>query len=367
VNDEANRAEAQGNRTLMEPDRSTRADATTTWKNTSLFLLTFGILLVCALIVYPFLAGITGAVVLATVTAKPYDWLKSRLHSPTLSATIALVAVVLIIVLPVSTVLAGLGQNALALANAVRDGSVQRSVDTVLAHHPTVTALLRDTSAKLDLEQATQSATAMLASWLGRVLSNSLAALIQLVIMLFLLFFLYRDRQQAISAVRLLLPLQDRETDYLLGRVADTIYATVLGRLVVASVQATLAGLAYWALGVPAPFLWAMVTLALSFIPGLGAFLVWVPVAVYLGLADHWVKAVILAGWGSLVVSTIDNVLYPILVGSRLRLHTIPIFLSVLGGIALLGVPGLVLGPVVLTIALALLLIWRERSGQLER
>ena len=92
--------------------------------------------------------------------------------------------------------------------------------------------------------------------------------------------------------------------------------------------------------GSPVAFLWAMLTFALGCIPGLGAFLVWLPIAIYLGIAEHWLKAVIMVAWGGLVVSTIDNVLYPTLVGSRLQLHTVPIFLSVLGGIIFFGVPG---------------------------
>jgi predicted PurR-regulated permease PerM len=351
----------------VQPESGNRIPVSLNWKNISLFLVTIGVLYLCGLIALPFLPAITGAVVLATITAKPYDWLRDRLGMPTVASAIALIAVVFIIILPVSVVVGGIGRHALDGVKSVRSGSVQRSIDTMRGQHPRLVLLLDEGAQKLDLTEATQKATKVTAGWLGGLLSNSLKAVIQLVIMLFLLFFLYRDRQQALAALRLLLPLQQEEADYLLGRVSDTIYATVLGRLVVASVQAALAGLAYWALGVPGAFLWATVTLALSCIPGLGAFLVWLPVAIYLGVTDHWIKAVIMVAWGGLVVSTIDNVLYPVLVGSRLRLHAIPIFFSVLGGIALFGVPGLVLGPVILTIAISLLHIWRKRSPAEER
>lgn len=351
----------------VQSEPESRTAISLNWKEIALFLLTLGVLYLCGLIALPFLPAITWAIVLATVTAKPYDWLRARLGKPMVASALAVVAVVFIIVLPVSMVVSGIGRQALGLATSVRDGSTQRSLDTLLDHHPGMASLLDEGAAKLDLNQAARKTANVAAGWLGGFLSRSLKAVIQLVIMVFLLFFLYRDRQQALAALRLLLPLQEHEADYLLGRVGDTIYATVLGRLVVASVQATLAGLAYWALGVPGAFLWAMITLALSCVPGLGAFLVWLPIAIYLGVTDHWIKAVIMVAWGGLVVSAIDNVLYPFLVGSRLRLHAIPIFFSVLGGIALFGVSGLVLGPVILTISISLLHIWRRRAAAEER
>ena len=96
---------------------------------------------------------------------------------------------------------------------------------------------------------------------------------------------------------------------------------------------------------------------------GLGVWtLVWAPIAVYLGLSGHWGKAALLALWGGVIVSTIDNILYPLLVGSRLRSHPVAILLSIIGGVALFGIPGIILGPVTFTVATTLLEIWRART-----
>jgi predicted PurR-regulated permease PerM len=346
----------------MHVNSSAEPDTRKRWKDTTLFLVTVGLLVVCGLMVMPFLPAITGAIVLATVTAGPYDRLKARVRNASLAASLALVAVVLSIVLPSTLVLAGVGQQALGMVNAARDGSAQRTIVSMLDRHPKIGTILETGAAKVDLGEVTRSAGGVLASWLGGLLSNSLGAFVQVVIMLFLLFFLYRDRQQALDGFRRLLPLDDREIDHLFRRIGDTINAAVLGRIMVASVQAVLAGLAYWVLGVPGALFWALATLAMSCIPGLGAFLVWLPIAIYLGLTDHWAKAFLMTAWGGLVVSTIDNVLFPVLVGSRMRQHTVPIFISVLGGILLFGVPGLALGPVILTVVQSLLQIWRERT-----
>ena len=98
-------------------------------------------------------------------------------------------------------------------------------------------------------------------------------------------------------------------------------------------------------------------------VPVLGTFVVWVPAALFLALEGHWGKALILTAWGGIIVASIDNLLYPTLVGQRMRLHTLPVFIAILGGLALFGAVGLVLGPVTLAVTVALIDIWRRRTA----
>jgi predicted PurR-regulated permease PerM len=144
--------------------------------------------------------------------------------------------------------------------------------------------------------------------------------------------------------------------------VGDTVYATIYGTLAVAAVQGTLGGLMFWWLGLPAPMLWGLVMGVLAVVPVLGAFIVWIPAALFLALDGNWGKALILALWGGVVVGGIDNVMYPILVGNRLKLHTIPAFMAIVGGLIVFGPSGLILGPVVLTVTVLLLEIWQSRT-----
>jgi predicted PurR-regulated permease PerM len=97
-------------------------------------------------------------------------------------------------------------------------------------------------------------------------------------------------------------------------------------------------------------------------VPVLGAFVVWVPAALFLALGGHWGKALILTVWGGVIVAGIDNVIYPILVGNRLKLHTIPAFMAIIGGLVVFGSSGLILGPVTLTVTMLLFEIWRRRT-----
>ncbi len=116
----------------------------------------------------------------------------------------------------------------------------------------------------------------------------------------------------------------------------------------------------FWILGVPSAAVWALTMAILATIPSLGTFLVWMPIAVYLAASGHWVKGLILAGWGASVISTVDNLLYPTLVGRKMQLHTVPVLFSVLGAIALFGISGIVLGPLILTTGVTLLRFWNE-------
>src|SRR2546423_654234 len=174
------------------------------------------------------------------------------------------------------------------------------------------------------------------------------------------MYYLFRDGERLRAAVHNLLPLEDRKAHEIIERTGEVIGASVYGVLVIATIQGVLGGLAFWALGLPSPLLWGVVMIFLSMIPVAGAFVVWVPAAIYLVIMGHWGKAVVLAAWGTLAIGMVDNVLRPKLVGERTRLHELLIFFSVLGGLQVFGIIGLVLGPVIVAITIALLDVLRQ-------
>jgi predicted PurR-regulated permease PerM len=194
------------------------------------------------------------------------------------------------------------------------------------------------------------------------VLFNTVRAGAEFLITLLALFFFFRDSEAVKGAARDLLPMTRRRADRILQRVADTVWATTYGTLVVAGIQGLLGGLMFWWLGLPVPVLWGVVMGLLALVPVLGAFIVWVPAAVFLGLEGSWGKALLLAGWGAIVIGLVDNILYPSLVGGRLRLHTLVVFIAMVGGLSVFGAAGLFLGPALVTLALELRRVWRVRG-----
>ena len=145
--------------------------------------------------------------------------------------------------------------------------------------------------------------------------------------------------------------------------VNDTVHATLYGTFAVAVVQGTLGGLMFWWLGLPAPLLWGIVMALLAVVPVLGAFIIWIPAAIFLLLEGSEGKALLLTLWGAIVVGGIDNLLYPILVGRRLKMHTILAFISLVGGLIVFGPSGLILGPVIFTVTRLLLEIWSRQNS----
>jgi predicted PurR-regulated permease PerM len=330
------------------------------WKQISFFLLTLAVLILCGLVLYPFLTAILGATVLAVVLQRPHEWLAKRMNR-NLSATLMLILVIVIVIVPAFFLTQILVRQVLLLVAALQQQSTQDKIADFIGSHPYLMAQIQNMTDGMDVSHATRTVAVFLGTKFAGMLGHSIVTITKTVVMLVLLFFLFRDRDHGLRFARSLIPLRKEETDDLLMRCTDTIYATVLGRFAVAGVQGVLSGLAYWLLSVPVPALWAVLTMLMAMIPAFGAVLVWAPVALYMGLTGHWGKAALLAIWGGGVVSLIDNILYPILVGTRLRHHTATILLSILGGVALFGIIGVILGPLIFTVAAALLEFWQKR------
>ena len=121
-------------------------------------------------------------------------------------------------------------------------------------------------------------------------------------------------------------------------------------------------GVGFWFLGLRSPILWGVVTAACSLVPVVGSALVWLPAALFLVASGHWAKGVILLAWGAGFVSIVDHIVRPYVVGGRARMNSLLVFFSLLGGIQAFGILGIFLGPLVLSITLALLGMLRETA-----
>ncbi len=174
------------------------------------------------------------------------------------------------------------------------------------------------------------------------------------------MYYLFRDGERIRAALRDALPLETSQAHEIFLRTRDVISASIYGVLVIAAIQGALGGLAFWVLGLPSPLVWGVVMMFMSLIPVLGSFIVWIPAAIYLLATGEIWQGVVLIVWGALVIGSVDNFLRPKLVGEKTRLHELLIFFSVLGGLQVFGVLGLVLGPVVVAVALALLDVFRQ-------
>lgn len=332
------------------------------WKNVALFLLTIVVVVLCLMMLRAFLAAIVGAVVLAIATQKPFSWLRSKVSNLIAASSIALLITTLCVIVPGLFLGRTIAQYAITIARMLRNGTLEKSLLAAMDNHSQLISLFQESSSFLAWNNAAEKVGGYLAANVVTVLSNSAAALTQTVIMLFLLFFLYRDGEAALRFLYSLLPMEEVEARNLVKGVEDTIRATFLGHFIVATIQGVIAGIIFAILGVGNAVLLGVLTAIAALLPYFGAYVIWLPVAVFLGLSGHWLKGIILVVLGMLIISTLDNLLYPMLVGAQLRQHTAMIFLAFLGGIWLFGIPGLILGPVLFSIAASLLAMWHERN-----
>lgn len=347
-------------RELLRP--STDGPATDRIQRALLALLIAIGFVLCLLLIAPFLGAITWALALAILFSPLHARLEASVGHPSLSAMISVIAVALIVAVPAIFVAERLVEQAADSAAFVQAKLASGAIQGLLDAHPEIAPVGTWINQQIDLP----AMMASLATWLSNLgasfVRGSILQAIEVVLTFYLLFYFLRDRRQAQRVLRDLLPLSPAEAGQVFHRIADTIHATIYGTLAVAAAQGILGGLMFWFLGLPAPLLWGLVMGLLSVIPVLGAFVIWIPAAGLLALDGSWGKALILAAWGAVVVGSIDNVLRPVLVGGRLRLHTAPAFLSIVGGLVLFGAPGFILGPLVATITLVLLEIWKARA-----
>ena len=317
----------------------------------------------CYRMAVPFLPSLTWALALAVLCAPFQHWLESRFKTPGAAAAVAVVLIGMMVVVPVFFVGQRLVVEAARGAQMVQvkmdSGEWQRLLESQPGLKPWVDRI----ETEIDFPGTVRSAATWLRATAGAIVKGSLVQALQFCLIFYLLFFMLRDRRAGLKALRSASPLTVSEMNHLLIRVGDTIHATIYGTLAVSAVQGILGGLMFWALGLPAPLLWGVVMVVLAIVPVLGAFVVWVPAAIFLASEGHPGKAVILAAWGVLVVGTIDNLLRPILMGNRLKLHTVLVFISIIGGLVVFGASGLILGPMVVTVTLVLLELWPHRTG----
>lgn len=195
-------------------------------------------------------------------------------------------------------------------------------------------------------------------------MGNVLSTIVKTFFVVITMYYLFRDGDEIVKALPAALPFSTDQSEALLARINQVISASVYGVVTIALLQGLLGGLAFWILGVPSPILWAAVMAFICMIPVAGSFLVWLPAALYLMVTGHLTKGILLIIWGALVISTIDNFLRPKLIKNQTKLHELFVFFSVLGGMSVFGLLGIVLGPVVLAITLGLLDTFKVQSRE---
>ncbi len=308
-------------------------------------------------VLLPFYGTLLWSSIIALLFAPLHRRLLPRLrHRRTLAALLTILTAVVIVVVPFALLSATLAHEAAGLYARIQSGESSpvpylRGLFDAL---PGWVARLLEQFGLVDfdtlqrrLNTRLEQGSGFIATQVFSLGQNTFEFAASLLITPYLAFFLIRDGDRIVHAMRRALPLTPAHKQELLNKFGAVIRSTVRGNLVVGAIQGALGGLAFWFLGVRAALLWAVVMAFLSLLPAVGAALVWLPVAIWLFVTGAIWQGIALAAWGVFVIGLVDNLLRPMLVGKATLMPDYVVMITTLGGLVVFGVNGFVLGPVI--------------------
>jgi predicted PurR-regulated permease PerM len=337
-------------------------------------VLSYGTLLLLIYLVFeilsPFLVPLAWSAVLAIFFYSLYRPVERRLGK-TKAALICTLGVTLLLIVPVLIVMIYAAREALdasarfqALLNEGGRYAPGEGLNWVRAHLPSA---LQNTDFASALRQGAERVASYLAGSVGGLLRNLFSFFVNLFILLFALFFMFRDGDEILRAVRHLLPFEKELQDSMVNESGDLIFASVAVALLIAIIQGLLGGLAFAFTGIGAPVFMGVLVAFFSIVPVVGSALIWLPAAAWLGFQGHWGKAVLVLVICGGVASLADNIVRPLLLRNRTRLNDLLLFISILGGLDVFGLLGLVAGPTIVAAALGVFRVYMTHRDELER
>lgn len=314
-------------------------------------------------LLWPFYGAVFWGSILAILFAPLQRRLVARIGGRrNLAALITLLLVLLLVILPLVVISGSLVNEGANLYQSIKSGQInfgayfQQAMDAL---PPSVHALLArfdlaDIASLQDkLTAGAMQASQFLATQALNIGQDTFQFVVSFGIMLYLLFFLLRDGPQLSARLRRAVPLSDMHKQHLFRKFTTVVRATVKGNVAVAAAQGALGGIIFSILSIQGALLWGVIMAFLSLLPAIGAGLIWAPVAVYFLLTGAVVKGAVLIAFGVLVIGMVDNVLRPILVGKDTKMPDYVVLISTLGGMALFGLNGFVIGPLIAALFMA--------------
>jgi predicted PurR-regulated permease PerM len=324
----------------------------------------------CYVIARPFLMPVFSAMVLAIAFYPIHAKLNKRLHNHNAAALLSTVLVILVIIVPAILIGVAVTRELADMYKALNERSLEEGGWTPFLLHLMEKPIawvgrFVDLSA-FDLRKALlnriEQASATLVGFAADTVSNVTALVINSVVTFFTLFFLFREGRNLRRRVAAVLPLDEKQIETLFDGVDRTITASLYGSLAVAIAQGSLTGLAFWALGLPSPILWGVVTAMFSLLPMVGSGVVWLPASLLLMANGNLGRGIILLVLGTALIGTVDNVLRPYVMSEQVKLPTLLLFFAIFGGVQAFGIMGLFIGPIVLAVTMTLLTMLREEG-----
>jgi len=317
----------------------------------------------------PFLITIAWAMVLSITFYPLYNLFLKYIKRSWAASLLTLIAILIIIFGPFSYIVSALTDEITGVYSSIEEKGIETI--TNIQSYPKLQQLLQTLASfeilkGFNLQEGVVNSLKSIGQYIvehvSDVFTNVFLFVLNFVIMCLTIYYFFKDGETLTEYLKKLLPFSEEQKHKLEERVKEIVVAAVYGQITVGVAQGTLGGVAFWVLGLPSPVFWGTVMAIFSFVPLFGTLLVWAPAAVILILSGSLGKGIGLLLFGTLIISNIDNVLRPLVIGGKAKLHTLLVFFSVLGGLKFLGFLGLILGPLIAALCLSLFEIYTEEA-----
>ncbi len=308
----------------------------------------------------PFMIMIFAGILVAVI-ALPIDRMWERILKNRMAAMMTMLTLFLIITLPLVGLGLALVQEAENFGEALQDGTIEAAFDDMMdLALPGQTPEQRNETLDTAWQEIEPRITAIVQDFLSGAVGWLGDFFVGLVVILFVVYYVLTDGHRLVTWLRRAAPLPPKQVSHLLTEAHGAVKAVFFGQILTSLIQGVLGGIGFFIAGLPGVVLWAGLMAVLSLLPVVGAFLVWLPAALYLlATGDIW-QGIFLIAWGAIVVSQIDNFVRPRLIGNRADIHPLFVLIGVLGGVAAFGFIGLFLGPLMVGVTVSILKVWES-------
>lgn len=337
-------------------------------------IIIFALLVIISfMILKPLLAVIIGACLLAYIFFPLYKWMLKSVRNKAVSALIIVVIILLLVLAPsfyVANALTKEGMTTyLLIKQTISTGKVfnvqcaENDTSLLCGINKKSEAFVSDPENKFYLETTLGKITQYIVNQTTDFIIGLPQIFVGFIIMLFAIFYLLKDHEFFVDKVIYWIPLKKSHKDHIIKEFKSLTFATIYGQFITALIQGAIATVTYLALGINSPIILGLLTAFFAFIPFIGTPIIWVPVSLHMLIGGDVIRGLILFAVGLFIISTIDNILRPIIIGNKTSLHPALIVVGIVGGMLAFGIIGLILGPLVISFLISFIEVYHKEKN----
>ena len=303
---------------------------------------------------------------MASIAYPAYRAINGKTKSPNLSSFLTVLIVVFIIIIPVTILGSLIVKESLEIYDSINTnrGAIVETIKNVIEwvkNNPITQRFnINEQMLAERLTDITKTITGYIFTAVKNLTQNSLTFLVMFIITLYTLYFFLRDGEKMLKKLMHICPLGDKHEIILYKKFTSTTRATLKGTMIIGAIQGALGALLFTIVGVQGALIWGIIMMLFSVIPGFGSYIVWLPAALVMFVLGNVWQGVVIILVGALIISTVDNLIRPVLIGKDTQMHPLLILFSTLGGIVFFGISGFVIGPIITALLLSLWEMYEE-------